>query len=620
MDFTSYQVIDYETTKLRPYDGARIFSYCICHCDGTVERCRLDHKDKELNRRNRQRLILFWNDTSIKKIMHNAKYELAINDVAGIAVPEGTELHDTMLISQLFRNLAPAHGLAWLDWELRDPQRYHFGGKEFGSRELDKFIKAEGKRLGSYQYIDHKLMDIYQIADGQRTMLLFLLWYEELLSDQALYADYRNEIDLVVATQRMEAHGLNIDPEACLSLIKWLEIEIDKIQHDTYKLLGRFMNLGSPKQLIRLLYGELGFPIYAFTKSKQPATDKDTILQLREEFAAHEKKPILDLILKHRSYTDGLANIKSYLNFANEKNILHHSILTNRARTGRQSAVDPNLQNVGKGRESDRIIYPVPARSCFVCREGCINYYPDYSGIELRLIIEASGCVKMMDYLRKGIHPHIVFCELMFGDKWKGKDDSRALYDLGKNGHFCLCYGGSRIKLASTMGLSLEEVIPGVTVYGLEYPEIRYLVRDGLHKVQGIGYVLTPFGRKLWLDPDKFYGWLNYYIQGTAAGILKRAQVRIQQYLDTYWKGCGIQVILPIHDELVISFPRSMLKYKDQILSDITRIMIYMPEINVPLEVEWKRTTWAWDKAKEIVVPSLPFIKGNVCSLIRKYV
>lgn len=602
IDFSRHKVIDYETTGLNPFGGARVFAYCIGHHDGHVDRYRLDTSNKTANRDNRKRLVDFWQDTSLVKVAHNIKYEIEMTMAEGIRIPKTTVMHDTMIQSQVLRNLAPSHKLSVLAWELRDPERYHFGNRTFNSKELDQFVHAEGKRLGGFDKIDDRLMEVYQVADGQRPMLLHRLWLPILYAREQVYSDYQNEIALIRATADMESYGIAIDPDACRDLVRWLEDSLDNVQQQTYKLLGRFVNLGSPSQLIRLLYGELGFPIYEFTKSKQPSVDKEVVTQLRNDFPTHEMVGVLDLVLQHRSYTKGLANIQSYLEFADANNIIHPNIGTNRAKTGREGCSNPNLQNVEKDRESEKNPYPVPARQCFVSRVDHLMYFPDYSGIELRLIIEAAQCVKMMQLLKSGRHPHVVFCEMFYGDLWVSKKVTPAVYDHGKNGHFCLCYGGSKSKLAATLGLTPEYIVPGLSQYTAEFPEIRYLVRDGISKVSKIGYVETPFGRVLWLEPDKIYGWLNYFIQGTAAGILKRAQVKIHEYLSTVWAGSGIALVLPIHDELVISYPRAMLRYRDEILGHISWLMTDMPEIKVALEVEWKGTTWSWDKAKEFQV------------------
>jgi len=301
-------------------------------------------------------------------------------------------------------------------------------------------------------------------------------------------------------------------------------------------------------------------------------------------------------------------NLKSYLKFAGEKEYLHPNIRTNGAhRTGRQSATDPNLQNVEKS-QNMKNLYPVPARYCFVAHPECLIIAPDYGAIELRLILEAAQSTKMMENLRNNISPHVVFCKAMFGEhvpvekRFISKKESPTIYDAGKNGHFCLCYGGALLKLADTLQLSTELAAIGKKIYRTDYPEIVDLVKNGISRISELGFVETPFGRKLWIERDKLYGWLNYYIQGTAAGILKRAQVKVHDYFSTQWKGSGLELIMCIHDEILIKFPRSLLKYRTEILTHVNYLMTDIPEIKVPLEIEYKYTRTSWAEMKPLQI------------------
>lgn len=608
-NFNKYKVIDYETYNdfdfefaVRPYHKAtHIFSYCIGDSKGNVDVRRLDTDNKQYNRTSWINLFRFWKDTAIEKIGHNIKFEINLNSSHKIPLPKDSLLHDTMIMSQMLRNLLPSHKLSFLNWELNDPEIYKIENRNLNSKELDKLVEQEAKKLSGYHRVNKELMQIYQIADGQRPMLLFMTFFPYILESEKLYRDYLNEMEVIKVTSKMEKYGLLVDRDNCQELIIDLERKLKINEKETYDLLGRFINLGSPKQLIRILYYDFyNFPIYEYTINKEPSVDKDVLLLLKQDFP-NEK--IFDYIIKHRSYTKGLANIKSYLDFADEFNILHHNIKTNQARTGRESSSEPNLQNVEKI-DALKNPFPVKARYCFSCRKGHVMYFVDYSGIELRLIIEASNCIKMMDLMKAGKHPHILFCELFFHNQlpiekqFTSKRVNPDLYNGGKNGHFALCYGAALGKVASTINLTVTEARQGWDVYRNMFPEIAFLVRNGIDKVKDTGFIITPFGRTLWIPKDKIYGWLNYFIQGTAAGILKRAQVNIDKYLNTIWKDSGIQLVLPIHDELLISYPRNMLKYKKIILPEISRLMINIPEIKVPLEVEWKVTTSTWDQAK----------------------
>lgn len=604
-DLSLCQSIDYETKNSVNYEWAvrpfhkhtKIFSYCIGHPEGNVEVYRLDNKNRQENFNNFNRLKNFWADTSIRKVSHNSKFEIAMTLQAGIDIPENSIIHDTMIESQMLRNLSPRHGLAWLCYELNDTQEYEYHGKKFNSQELDKYVAAEGKRLRGYDKIDKELMYIYQVADGQRPLLLHSIFFKDIISKEKLYKDYLNELDLIRVTYYMEKEGLYIDRDKCNELLNWLSEELKKLPYETEKELRYFVNLGSDKSVSHILFNQLQLPVIEFTDKGQPSTDKDTIIALKE---MRPDLKILDLILKHRSYTKGHANITSYLEFAGENDFIHPNIRTNGAhKTGRQSSSDPNLQNIEKD-SGTKNLYPVPARQCFFVHPECVTISIDYSAIELRLILEAAQSKKMMDNLRNGISPHVVFCKFFYGPhvpiekQFKSKKESKELYDSGKNGHFCLCYGGALKKLAQTLVLSIDETKVGKDLYKKEYPEIADLVKNGIDKISGIGYVETPFGRKLWIERDKLYGWLNYYIQGTAAGILKRAEVKIHHYLKTQWKNSGIALIMCIHDELLIKFPRNMLKYRNEVLKDIALLMTTMPEIAVPLEVEAKYTKTSW--------------------------
>ena len=583
-----YCSFDFETTGLSPFKGAVPFSYCIGHEDGRVGVYRLDGKDKL---KNTLRLQRFWQDTSRAKICHNLKFELHFLKVLGIDIPEKTELHDTMIMSQLLRNDAVSHALDNLFWEM--------GGDESGKmKELDKKVERMGKAYGGYYKVPEYLMRQYQINDGVRTMLLFQLWIDDIKSNHRLYDDYRNEIELIKTTQRLEEYGINISPRHAKRLIDWMKDELDKVQNECFKMFGEYINLNSGDQVARVLYKKLKFPILEFTDSGKPATGKEVILELQKKF----QHSILDLILRQRSYTKGIAIVNGYLDHA-VNGIIHPNIKTNHARTGRESSSDPNLQNVSK----DAVLknpYPVPARQCFICRRDHVLFFVDYSGIEMRLIIDTAEEESLIQLLKDGGDPHALAAELFYGDRFtKEKDPSikKVLRSASKNASFGKAYGAGLGSVAAALNLTTLEAEPGYKEYGRKLPKIFNFTNNISRIVREQGYIETAFGRKLNVSIDKAYIGANYVIQGTAAGILKRAQVRVDKYLKEKW-GDQIRLVLPIHDELVISYPRDLLVEKNKILNDISEIMTSIDEIKVPLEVEWKITTTTWDKAYDITL------------------
>jgi len=623
---TNYKLssFDYETTGFSPYDGSEIFSYCIgwpiFNSNGDLIDCkvdvrRIDLSNKNTNKENFEYLKNYWYNTQIVKIIHNVKFEIHFTKAAKIEIPEDTIIHDTMIMSQLLRNLNPSHALDRLCEELCGYQR-----------DLDKKVKLAGKALGNYQKIDKNLMRDYQVADGERPLLLYFTFIEQIKKDKALYKDYLNEIEVIKATQLEEERGILLHSNNIEKLTKWLNKKLNKIPTDVYNLIGEWVNLNSPDQLTRLLYRKLGFDILKFTDSTfpKPSTDKDTIFDLMDKYKDHDKAEIFNLILKQRSYTKALASIESYLKLSDDNLILHPNLNTNFAKTGRKSSSKPNLQNVS--RESGlKNLFPVPLRKCFRPRRGYVIIPVDYSGIEMRLIVEHSKEPELITMLKKDpdadLHHLTLECFLM-DDKFINKNDK--IYKSGiinaknlketdlkkykvhrggyKNTGFGIAYGGGKERISITLMKSIEEIDIGFDNYCKRFQCIANFTHTQMEQVRKHGYIVTSFGRKLYVPRDKAYIGSNYLIQGTAAGIHKRGQVKVQKLLSSRKMYKDIHIILDVHDELMLEYPRKLLKYKDEILPEINRVMINMKEIEVPLRAEFSICTTSWNDKVDLEV------------------
>jgi len=594
-----WATFDVETDGLRPYNGTRMFAYCIGWpvyngdelVDVDVEVRRLDGPHR---RTNLHRLREFFKDTSVAKVAHNFKFERSLLNVHGIHVPDETVWHDTMIASQLLRNLAPSHALEYLSWEI------------FGyTREYDVQVRKMAKALGGrYDLVDPPLMDVYQYHDGVRPALLWHLWHEVAqdihpVGNPRLWEDYLNEIALGVTTERMECYGMMIDKEGTLELLRWLEVEYDKVQRETYEYLREYVNLNSDAKLRNLLFEKMGFPILRTTNKGIPSTDKYVMSELKDMFPGER---IFDLILRWRSYSNGISMNTRYLELMDENYVIHPNIKTNHARTGRESSEAPNMQNISKEAAFDNP-FPVPSRKAFRARPKHVMFLVDYAGIEMRLIADRSGEQDMIDAFVAGGDPHHMATEIFGGGADavnKLKRDNPAEYKVlrggVKNMHFALAYGAGVRKLSLMMNMQPDEMKPLYDEYADRFPRIAHFSSNTSKVIYDQGFITTPFGRDLWVAQDKAYSGSNYLIQGTAAGILKRAQVRVDDYLKTTWSD-DIHIVLPIHDELVIEMPVCYLRHMDGLLYNIGRLMTDIDEIVVPLEVESKKTKTTWSKA-----------------------
>lgn len=561
-----------------------MFAFCIADSDGGVYQERVELGCRSV-------LLQDWlDDTSIEKAAHHLKFDYAMLVVDGYRIPEDTIWHCTMVASQVLRNLVRDHSLDGLTHEL--------GGDPGGEwMALDRKIERLGNAYDGYHNIPAHLMSQYQDADGIRLMLLYHTLIPELLKDPKAWADYRNEIELVLATQRMEQRGMMLDVQGVEDTLARCEREADRARDDLTQLTGPgdYFNMASDHDVRRLLFQRFKLPVIRHTKMKMECVDKDVLAELRESHP-HE---VLNVLQRYRSYQKGSSIISGYKALADSEGVIHPNLRTNGAnRTGRFSCTNPNLQNVSKDRNLKNP-YIVSARGCFRAPPGCVLLDVDQSGIEIRMIIDAAGPGKMMSLLSQGHHPHIIAVQGFYGDRFRSKSEDRDMYDAGKNGHFCICYNGGLDTFADTVMLPIDQAQIGYEWYEREFPEIFNLAEEGSYKVQRTEQIVTPFGRVLRIPHGKHYVWLNYYIQGTAAGVIKRGIVRVDDYLRRRWAGKA-WLVLTVHDSiLMVCDAQTFYDNQLEIYYDISGLMTHIPEVNVKLDVEWKLTEGRWNEAQD---------------------
>ncbi len=584
--------IDIETTGLFPYAGDKMFSFCIGRFEGdqiVVEIHHLDH-DEQARKRGIVVLQKFFNDTSVAKVNHNIKFDLTFIKLLGIQIPEETEFHDTMIMSQLLQNLAPSHGLKELAWKLRGMPL-----------DLEKKVRQIAMARGGFHKVPRHMLEEYQVHDAQNPLLLYRLWEPILRASPTVWEDYRNEIDLILETIHMESFGICLDFRECRLLLERLETDLHQIGQNCLSTLGEIPNLNSSDQINYYLYKKYKLPILEYTPGGAPSSDKDVLLKLREL----HPHPFLDAVLKQRSYSKGVAMLHGYMKHTDSSGIIHPNIKTNEARTGRQSSANPNLQNVSKS-EGLKNPFPVPMRKIFRAQPGYVMHLADYAGIELRLIVDRAEENDLIAVLKRDEDPHELLSSYWYGDwvrpevRWSSSDDGRrkVLRGAGKNANFAMPYGAGPDKIASALNLSLDETMPGFRAIRERWPRFAHFTNISAQKVLQNGYIETAFGRKLNVEKDIAYAGANYDIQGTAAGILKRAQVRVGKWLRK--NAPEFRPVIPIHDEIIFNFLRQYLPDEKYLLTQVSKIMTEMSEIRVPLKVDWKRSTSTWDAARAL--------------------
>ena len=265
-----------------------------------------------------------------------------------------------------------------------------------------------------------------------------------------------------------------------------------------------------------------------------------------------------------------------------------------------------------------------------------ILYLPDYSGIEMRLIAEASGeeeLIRMFQDDPINADPHTIAAELFYGDIFtersecfdffirKSPDNKKVIKDCirfhgvgegaiiayakfkkilrsaAKNASFAKAYIAKLPKLLKTLMLTYEQAEPGYHRYEERWPKVFYYSDNIIKEVREKGYIETPFGNRLYAPKDQLYILGNYKIQNIAAKILKRAIVRCRYYYKEAFNN-EVKIILDIHDELIVKYPRKFIPREPEFLKNTTDLMTECKEIQVPLALGWKKTTTTWNRAR----------------------
>lgn len=592
---------DTETTGLQFYLH-EMFAYSTCTHDGTTTVVRMDGKAGMTPAESQRRLAAVWADKSVPIIMHNAKFDCHMTEKRlGRRLVEDHIIHDTQMLSHIVRNDHRTHALKPLAWEIAGVPV-----------DDEKEIKKHTRNGRNYSHVPVAIMERYQHRDAMRTMLLYHYFMPKVQKNKRWAEAYRWEMDSIRATMRMEERGLMLNVPRCHRFIITLAQDAAQVQEEARTALGYPVRLGNPDDVRDLLFKRLGLPVVKLTKGGQDSADKHALAELK----ATNPHPILDMVLKYRSWTRGVSTMKSYLEWADENGIIRPSIHTIGAyKTGRESCANPNLQNVSKA-EALLTPFPIPARKVFRPRPGFVNFHIDYAGIELRLLVHYSkdeAFVKELNSERDD--PHLLAAEVFYPEwskrelkmhgrfaeaeegsqEWmiaqgfdpasKGTSAYKILRTSAKNANFAIPYGANADRVAGTLGVPLEIGAARYADYRAMFPRICGLNRTIQNIGQRQGFVETAFGRRLHVYHGKEYAGTNYLIQGTAAEILKRAQVRVHQYLEKATGGeCGI--LLPIHDEIIIEWPRKRLADAAWMMREINALMTDFPMFDVPMKIE----------------------------------
>ncbi len=520
-------------------------------------------------------------DRSILKVAQNAKYDLAVLSRYGVRV---APIEDTMLISYVLEAGLHGHGMDELSelWLGHSPISF-------------KQVAGTGKAQKSFKHVGLTEATAYAAEDADVTLRLYQALRPRLATEHLLTVYETLERPLPAVLADMECAGIRIDPERLRQLSHEFSMRMSELELKAHGLAGRPFNLGSPKQIGEVLYGEMGLSSGRKTGGGAASTDASVLEELAAE--GHELPRVLldwrQLSKLKGTYTDNLTAA-----VAPRTGRVHTSFALASTTTGRLSSSDPNLQNIPVRTEEGRKI-----RRAFVAEPGHVLISADYSQIELRLLAHIGDIPQLKQAFLQGHDIHAMTASEMFGVPVEGMPAETRRRAKAIN--FGIIYGISAFGLANQLSIPREEAAAYINTYFERFPGIRGYMDGTKEMVRAQGFVTTIFGRKVNIPAvrgktpaERAFAdraAINAPIQGAAADVIRRAMIRMPGALAA--AGLTARMLLQVHDELVFEAPSGE---AEAVIAVAKRVMSKAAEpvvaLSVPLEVE-ARAAANWDEA-----------------------
>ncbi|MFF2943690.1 DNA polymerase I [Streptomyces niveus] len=495
------------------------------------------------------------------KVLHNAKSAMRVAPEHGWRI--GGVTMDTALAAYLVkpgrRSFAlDALAVEYLGRELA-PAAANDGQLAFGSDD-----QAEADALMTQA---RAILDLGDAFTGR----LAEVGATELLQDI--------ELPTSALLAKLERNGISADQPHLVTLEEQFAAAVQQAVKEAHASVGHEFNLGSPKQLQEVLFGELNLPKTKKTKTGY-TTDADALAWL----AAQTEHELPVLMLRHREQARLRVTVEGLVKMIAADGRIHTTFSQTVAATGRLSSTDPNLQNVPVRTDEGRAI-----RRGFVVGEGYESLMTaDYSQIELRVMAHLSEDAGLIEAFTSGEDLHTTVASQVFGvERADVTPDMRRKIKAMSYG---LAYGLSAFGLSQQLNIEAAEARGLMDTFFERFGGVRDYLQRAVEEARATGYTETMLGRRRYL-PDLNSDnrqrremaermALNAPIQGTAADIVKVAMLRVDKALTE--AGLTSRMLLQVHDEIVLEIAPGE---RERVEELVIREMAGATELRAPLDI-----------------------------------
>lgn len=415
-------------------------------------------------------------------------------------------------------------------------------GREIGGKDAPKsdywmlFQDAPSPDPSENLCSEYALRDVFRTLYGWDYAL-------EAIADDDLHDQLARQMRAFPAFVQLPTQGVPVHEENLnRQIVEW-EKKWESLGKKVRRVLKQYgnekPNAGSPDQIRNLLYLGFKLPILKKTTSQLGSADKDTIAALLQEDIKQEHRDFLLLYQEYKATEKTHSTLESY-----RRRIVRYEgfpyLFGDFKQTGtaltRCSADNPNLQNIPKRTNS--------LRNIIGCPPGWKLVSIDYSQVEIRLFVRASGDPEMRRAIESGLDIHTFTASEVFNIPYddidpKGKERSGC-----KGVNFGILYGAGESKIIRTIGNA-----NGWKMYQEKFPNVSKYMNKMKAVAKRDGEVRTLFGYRIWIAPEPLHVAVNCVVQGSAGDAAKEAMVKI------HYADLPVRVISQVHDELLFLIP-----------------------------------------------------------------
>ncbi|MFJ2244882.1 DNA polymerase [Streptomyces sp. NPDC087862] len=499
--------------------------------------------------------------TAHRLIAHNGTYDLHVAEgCLGIPMEElAPKSWDTKLFAHLVDPRAVKEGGPGLKLE-ELTKRYIcqvIAAEVKGSMtEIARELKVKKDDVWPIIPIDHYRFNLYAGMDPILAFRLFKILKPKVPARSRKKGLVSWEHRLAHITAKIERTGYLLD--AAYAKSKSMELAIRQGKWEEVARLQGVDNVNANAQIIKALE-ERGIKLTKKTKKGNVSVDDEVLSSIGI--------PLTEAIIQAKKARKWRATwFDRAIEGQDQHGRVHAGINSCLARTARMSITGAiPAQTLPAG---DSYV-----RHCFLAEEGHVSVSSDYGNMELRVLAAFSGDPTMLDAFHRGLDLHQITADAAGVDR-----------KAGKGTNFTVCFGGGWKAIVEQYGVSEVEAKKAVKAFWETYPGVKRLADRLQREAQRTGYIYTGTGRRLPVDRDRIYAALNYFIQSTSRDVTARALIELDR------AGYTPFVRLPIHDELVFSFPKEQAV---ELAEKTARIMeMTVRGLLIPVDAEIGEQSW----------------------------